>query len=114
MHLRGCLLGTVASLVTMPAFSTYAQAQDAAGDPNPQIAQSVAASANSAPTGAQVEASGQGLKDIIVTARRRSESAQTVPVAVSVASAESLEQHQVLNAYQLVNLTPSLQTRSTN
>lgn len=114
MHLRGCLLGTVASLVAMPAFSTYAQAQDAVGDPNPQIAQSVAASANSAPTGAQVEASGQGLKDIIVTARRRSESAQTVPVAVSVASAESLEQHQVLNAYQLVNLTPSLQTRSTN
>lgn len=55
-----------------------------------------------------------GLQDIVVTARRRSESAQTVPVAVSVATAVDLQQHQVLNAYQLVNLTPSLQTRSTN
>lgn len=55
-----------------------------------------------------------GIQDILVTARRRSESAQTVPVAVSVVTAVRLEQHQVLNAYQLVNLTPSLQTRSTN
>lgn len=55
-----------------------------------------------------------GLQDIIVTARRRSESAQTVPVAVSVVSSAALEQHQVLNAYQLVNLTPSLQVQSSN
>ncbi|MFK4792458.1 TonB-dependent receptor [Sphingobium sp. ZW T5_29] len=114
MRMRGCLLGSVASLAALPAISTYAQAQDALPESAVQAEQSAAASANSAPTGAQLDSSGQGLKDIVVTARRRSESAQTVPVAVSVASAESLEQHQVLNAYQLVNLTPSLQTRSTN
>lgn len=60
------------------------------------------------------EARSGGVADIVVTARRRSESAQTVPIAVSVASAQSLEEHQVVNAFQLVNLTPSLQVQSAN
>ncbi|UZW54354.1 TonB-dependent receptor [Sphingobium sp. JS3065] len=101
MRSKVVLLGSVALVGTLGAVSAPARAE---------------ASANSAPAGAeQTEStSRKGLQDIIVTARRRSESAQTVPVAVSVASAASLEQHQVLNAYQLVNLTPSLQVRSTN
>lgn len=53
-----------------------------------------------------------GIPVITVTARRRAESAQTVPIAVTVVTDDALTEHQVVNAYQLVNLTPSLQVQS--
>lgn len=122
MKSRRTLMGSVALFGMLGAISAPAQAQMTAAsaapaanggmDSNP----SQAVTTRSAPTGArQVATAGDpGLQDIIVTARRRSESVQTVPVAVSIATAASLEQHQVLNAYQLVNLTPSLQVQSSN
>lgn len=55
-----------------------------------------------------------GLSDIVVTARKRSESMQKVPVAVSVASADALEQHQIFEAAQLPQLAPSLQVQTVN
>ncbi len=63
---------------------------------------------------ATLDSETSGIQDILVTARRRSESAQKVPVAVSVVSSQTLEQHQVVDAYQLVSLTPSLQVQSAN
>lgn len=56
----------------------------------------------------------QALSDIVVTARRRSESVQRVPIAVSVASSEALQDHQIVDAYQLATISPSLQVQSTN
>lgn len=55
-----------------------------------------------------------GLSDIVVTARKRSESMQKVPVAVSVASADALEQHQIFEAAHLPQLAPSLQVQTVN
>lgn len=105
MRNKVMLLSSVALVGALGAFSAPAHAQMAAA-PTTDAEQE-----SDQPT---ASASGKRLQDIVVTARRRSESAQTVPVAVSVVTAASLEQHQVLNAYQLVNLTPSLQTRSAN
>ncbi|MFC4595923.1 TonB-dependent receptor [Sphingobium tyrosinilyticum] len=122
MRSKRALLGSVALVGMLGAVSAPAHGQmtaesaATAADAKLDSSPSRAVSANSAPTGARqtASASDKGLQDIIVTARRRSESAQTVPVAVSVVSSAALEQHQVLNAYQLVNLTPSLQVQSSN
>lgn len=94
---------------TTPALAQVGPSAAKAGSPSAANADSTAP----APTAATRKTE-SGLEDIIVTARRRAESAQTVPVAVSVVSAESLQQHQVTSAFQLVNLTPSLQVQSAN
>ncbi|MFC4595943.1 TonB-dependent receptor plug domain-containing protein [Sphingobium tyrosinilyticum] len=120
MRSKCVLLGSVGLVGLLGAVSAPARAQvmaesvAPAADAELDSSPSRATNANSAPTGARQAASAgdKGLQDIIVTARRRSESAQTVPVAVSVANAATLEEHQVLNAHQLVNLTPSLQVQS--
>lgn len=46
--------------------------------------------------------------DIIVTARRRSESLQSVPVAVTAVSGEDLKDKGIANALDLAKITPSL------
>ena len=67
---------------------------------------------------ALAQAAGQGvaevgnLAEIIVTARKREESIQSVPVAVSVQTGETLQQHQINDVYSLQAVTPSLQVLS--
>jgi len=56
---------------------------------------------------------GQGIEEVVVTARKREENVQTIPIAVSVQSGESLQQHQITNLYSLENVVPSLQTQAT-
>src|SRR5262245_2782908 len=51
---------------------------------------------------------------IVVTARRRNETLQEVPVAVSVVGAEALERQGVNNIQQLTQLAPSAQVLSPN
>src|SRR3974390_2525042 len=53
-------------------------------------------------------ADGEQLEEIIVTARKREEDVQTVPIAVSVTSGQTLAQHQVTDLYALQKLVPSL------
>lgn len=50
-----------------------------------------------------------GLQDIVVTAQRREESLQKVPVAVTAISAEQLDNLRVTNVKNLAGLAPSLQ-----
>jgi iron complex outermembrane receptor protein len=52
--------------------------------------------------------------DIIITARRRSEDLQKVPIAVSVVSAEQIEATGAFNVARLVQLQPSVQFISSN
>ena len=52
--------------------------------------------------------------DIVVTARRRAENVQDVPVAVSVVSAATLEAQGAYNINRLTQLQPTLQFYSTN
>ncbi|MEP7349581.1 MAG: TonB-dependent receptor [Sphingorhabdus sp.] len=73
------------------------------------------ASGLTAPTFAQTtapEASEEtntgGIQDIIVIARKMSESIQTVPVAVSAFSSEDLEKQQITSITQLQTTTPNL------
>jgi iron complex outermembrane recepter protein len=49
---------------------------------------------------------------IVVTARRREESVQDIPLAVSVQSGEQLEQRQVTDLFSLQQATPSLQAQA--
>lgn len=64
-----------------------------------------AAAQESAPQAMDNDPSGE----IVVTARRREESLQDTPVAITALSAEVLEQRQVLTSQDLERVTPSLQ-----
>src|SRR5690606_24246262 len=66
-----------------------------------------AAAQDAAPTAAE-EPDGQG-DAILVTARRREESLQETPIAISAFSAETLEQRQIVQTQDLERITPSLQ-----
>lgn len=85
------LLGGVAALSLM-AGSAFAQAQ--------QQAQAQQAQAQQAQTGA--------LEEIVVTAQRRSESLQSVPIAVSAFTSAELERRQVTKTIDLVNFVPNM------
>ena len=101
ISLRTALLlgAALAGLVAAPAF-----AQD---DPPPEQVGEQAEPAEPAIASA-------GGNDIIVTARRRSESAQDVPIAVAVVSAEQLNATGAFNVGRLQQLTPTLQFTSSN
>jgi iron complex outermembrane recepter protein len=55
-----------------------------------------------------------GAGDIVVTARRRSENVQTVPIAVSVVDAGRLEAQGTFNLLRLTQIQPTLQFYSQN
>jgi len=56
------------------------------------------------------ETRGAAIEEVVVTARRREESLQTVPVAVTAVSGETLAQKNVDTVQDLVLVTPSLTT----
>ncbi|WP_439534808.1 TonB-dependent receptor [Polymorphobacter sp.] len=92
-HRHGIALGAMAiALAPMPG-----QAQTA--EPQRADAQVAAAPADG---------------EILVTARRRAENVQDVPVAISVVNGEALDARGVFNINRLTQLQPSLQFYSTN
>jgi iron complex outermembrane receptor protein len=60
---------------------------------------------------ADANATDAGVQEVIVTAQRRSESLQKVPVAVTVVSGDQLSQRQTFSGEQLVAQVPSLTFR---
>jgi outer membrane receptor protein involved in Fe transport len=54
------------------------------------------------------QASSGGLTDIVVTARKREESAQSVPVAVTALSAEVIQQRDITSIEKIAAATPNL------
>lgn len=60
------------------------------------------------PSDADPNASQVGLEDIVVTAQRRSESIQSVPMAISALSGESLSQRNIANLAGLATSVPSM------
>jgi iron complex outermembrane receptor protein len=60
------------------------------------------------------DVAGAALEEIIVTARRRPEDAQTVPISLSVVDATTLERTATYNISQLTQLVPSLNYTSPN
>ncbi|WCT75243.1 TonB-dependent receptor [Sphingomonas naphthae] len=68
-----------------------------------------------APAEAEAEqAQPSGGHDIVITARRREENIQNVPIAVSVVSAATLDAQGTYNISRLTQLTPTLQFYSQN
>src|SRR3546814_580110 len=59
-------------------------------------------------------ASNVGIGDIVVTAQRRAENVQQVPIAVAAFSGAALQEKGVDNVSQLANLTPGVQLSSTS
>ena len=62
----------------------------------------------------QIEASASEPDAIVVTARRREERAQDVPIALSVLSGVSLAQQATFSISQITQLAPTLQFTSSN
>lgn len=95
MTVRFLLLATVASAsLAMPAAHAQEQAAPAAE--------------------AVTETEGTAANSIIVTARRRAERAQDVPLAMAVLDAKTLESSGTFNVGRLTQLQPSIQFYSSN
>ena len=90
-------------LLAASMLSGAAYADQAADATTPQTA-----AQNKAPPAASPTAPESGLQDIVVTAQRRSESVQTVPIAITAFSAASLEAKNVQSTLQLVQYVPNL------
>ena len=75
---------------------------------------STAFAQDQAPDEAAENAEEPNSNDIIVTARRRSESAQDIPLAVSVIDARQLDETGAFNVNRLQQLAPTLQFYSSN
>ncbi|RVQ67171.1 TonB-dependent receptor [Croceicoccus ponticola] len=103
---HGLLLLSATLVPTTPAF---AQDESAATIPEPKANTGVVAGA------VAVAGSGAVSGDtIMVTARRREETAQEVPVAISVLSGEQLDATGAFNVQRLQQLTPALNFYSSN
>ncbi|MFA7602457.1 MAG: TonB-dependent receptor [Novosphingobium sp.] len=100
---RSVLLAGAASAAF---FASPVLAAEAAAD-------TVAANAAAADTAAEQDTLSRG-EVIIVTARRRQETAQAVPLAISVIKADSIESTGNFNVVKLQQLAPTLQVYTSN
>src|SRR5476651_1721854 len=72
------------------------------------LAGAISAAPAFAQQAAQPSASSGGLEEIVVTARRKEEKLQTVPVAVTAFSPRSLEEKHIESASDLAHFVPAL------
>ncbi len=93
--------GRQGSIEPAPTLKRIATAQTAVGHP-------------AVDSTAVASAAGGDLEEVVVTARRREEKIQTVPISVSVISGQELEARQVTTAQDLQELVPSLNIGSGN
>ena len=111
---RRIALGLPLLVVAVPAF---AQGQTAAS-PADKPVESASAPADAPPaasgTDAAQDTSPTRGEVIIVTARRRAETAQAVPLAISVIRGDSIEATGNFNVVKLQQLAPTLQVYTTN
>jgi len=98
------LTSTTAAIALVWALPAAAAAQpqtDPAAAPAPQTDPNAHAAADQS-------ANDQAIGDIVVTARRRSESLQAVPIAITAVPAAKLERSGITNIQDLTKLAPSL------
>jgi len=109
-----CLTFTIAPLMLA---ASPAMAAEAAAEPAAPAANAPADSADTAeqdsPTSIGTGAHDRG-GEILVTARRRQESSQEVPLAISVVGGEHIDSTGSFNVGRLQQLTPTLQFYSSN
>src|SRR3569832_679656 len=70
------------------------------------------ASAQAPPEPKSAESGAETLEEVMVTARRRAESLQDTPVAVTALSADSLQRQQVISTTDLDKVAPNIQFHS--
>lgn len=104
---RTLLRAGTALFALAPAHSALAQEVQLA----PDIETAAAGEDSIAEDSSSAEAAGS---EIVVTARRREESAQDIPVALSVVGSETLERTGNFTLNQIQQLVPSLQVVNTN
>jgi iron complex outermembrane receptor protein len=97
------------TVIAAGALSSQAAAQTQPGDSSVPQAQAAAANESAATRSS-------GLEEIVVTAEKRSEGLQNIPIAITAVTGETLARAGVNEVGDLVQLAPSLQfgTRSTN
>lgn len=109
---RGELLATAGLLALLVA--TPAGAQTSGGDtPAPQSDQSSAGVAGTdaqatPPNAVEQPADGTGIGDIVVTAQRREESLQRVPLSITAITGEALKQANVTDINRIEQLAPGV------
>lgn len=107
LHLRALLLASLSTVV----LAGTAQAQDAAASDAPPPTASAGplpAPSNPEPAAADPAEAG-GLEDIVVTARKRVETAQDIPVAVTALSGEQLQRYDLNTLEKVAAVTPQFQ-----
>ncbi|MEH3101366.1 TonB-dependent receptor [Sphingomonas adhaesiva] len=104
------LLATAAPVMLAPvALAQPALAQTPAAAETTQSTTTAAA-----PTAAADQRSSGGLEDIVVTAQRRNENIQDVPIAITAADADALATARVENVSNIQAISPSISFRVTN
>jgi iron complex outermembrane receptor protein len=93
LGLHGVSCVAIVYALGMMPHAAYAQAPQVQGD-------------------ADVAAEAAGLEEVVVTARKREENLQSVPVAVTAFSQESLRENNIVTPYDLEFHTPGLQVRA--
>lgn len=96
---RHALLVSCSALVSVVGFATAASAADSPASPPPDAA-------TPAPTSS-------GVTEIIVTAQKRSQRLQDVPISVAALDAKSLETNRITNSIDLGGTVPNLAARAT-
>lgn len=99
MRANGMILARFGSLLLAPLLATAVHAEQA----QPDSAEDTAASSDRATS-----------DEIIVTARRRAESAQTVPIALTALRGDQIAVPGTIGLAQVAQLAPSLQLTATN
>ncbi|SEH17246.1 iron complex outermembrane recepter protein [Sphingopyxis sp. YR583] len=107
-HLK-LLLGAALLLPAGPAFAAETAAEESSGAADSTADESAAGAAVAAASAASYDGA-----EIIVSARRRDESAQDVPIALSVVGASQLEATGNYSLTQIQQIVPSLQVFSFN
>ncbi|WP_294358411.1 TonB-dependent receptor plug domain-containing protein, partial [uncultured Sphingomonas sp.] len=104
--------------ITLALLLAQLAAQPAPAGPSPSTDQSPAPDSSQDEEGrnstGRLGTAQQGGGDIVVTARRRSETVQQVPIAISVIGGQALADTGAYNVNRLTQLQPSLQFYSTN
>ena len=103
MRIRINSVSTLALVFAVPAYTQTLPSTPAPSDASaPQPAPAV-----------QAPAASGGLQEIVVTAQKRSENLQTVPIAVTAASGAELTSRGITSSLQLNTVAPGLNIRTT-
>ncbi|WP_332812880.1 TonB-dependent receptor [Sphingomonas sp.] len=101
MSIRAAHAFNLSTIVAAALWSTAVSAQGAAPDADPPAATPVG-------TPAEQTSDTGGIADIVVTAQKRAENIQDVPIAISAFSGETLEQANISSLEEVQGRTPGL------